>query len=83
MYEMYSPLLLSVEVIKLEKRLDDQLLYLRDTTPEHSYVPFNMDKVLHPPGAAVPVNTTKVGIMYWYVTITTKITTMVTVTITS
>ena len=61
LYDMYSPLLVGIEVIKLEKRLDDQLLYLRDTTPDHSYVPFDMDKVLHPPGAPIPVNTTKVS----------------------
>ena len=61
MYETYSPLIQSIEVIKLEKRLDDQLLYLRDTTPEHSYIPFDMEKVIHPPGAPVPINSTRVS----------------------
>jgi large subunit ribosomal protein L19 len=59
-YDLYSPLLLKIEVLKLEKRLDDELLYLRDVPPEHSTVPFDMEPVTLPPGATVPLNTIKV-----------------------
>jgi len=59
-YDLYSPLLLKIEVLKLEKRLDDELLYLRDTTPEHSTFPFDMEPVTLPPGVTVPLNTIKV-----------------------
>ena len=62
MYEMYCPTLQKLEVLKLEKRLDEELLYLRDAPAEYSTVPFNMDKVPHPPGAAVPLNTMKASI---------------------
>lgn len=57
---MYSPLIQKVEVLRLEKRLDDELFYLRDAPAEFSTVPFNLEAVSHPPGAPVPVNTTKV-----------------------
>jgi len=59
-YDLYSPLLLKIEVLKLEKRLDDELLYLRDAAAEHSTVPFDMEPVTLPPGATVPLNTIKV-----------------------
>lgn len=58
---MYSPLVQKVEVLRLEKRLDDELLYLRDAPPEYSTVPFNLEAVSHPPGAPVPINPLKVG----------------------
>lgn len=35
-YEMYDPSLHKIEVLRLEKRLDDELLYLRDALPEYS-----------------------------------------------
>ena len=60
MYDMYSPTILSVEVLKLEKRLDDQLYYLRDAPAEYSTFPFDMDPVPLPKGADVPLNTLKV-----------------------
>ncbi|XP_064594441.1 LOW QUALITY PROTEIN: large ribosomal subunit protein bL19m-like [Liolophura sinensis] len=60
MYEMYNPLIQKIEVLKLEKRLDDELFYLRDAPKEHSFFPQNMDPVQLPKGRAVPVNTTKV-----------------------
>ena len=35
MYELYNPMIRDITVIKLEKRLDDELLYLRDALPEY------------------------------------------------
>lgn len=68
MYEMYSPTIQKIEILKLEKRLDEELLYLRDAPADYSTIPFNMDRVPHPPGAAVPLNTSKVklGPRPWY-----------------
>ena len=60
-YEMYSPRILSIEVLKLEKRLDTALPYLKDAPIEYSTIPFDMKPVPHPPGAPVPINTIKVG----------------------
>ncbi|KAL7638721.1 UNVERIFIED_CONTAM: hypothetical protein RMT77_010254 [Armadillidium vulgare] len=58
-YEMYCPLIQSIEVLRLEKRLDDKLLYLRDCLPEYSTFPFDMEPEQLPEGAPVPVNTIK------------------------
>ncbi|CAG5120931.1 unnamed protein product [Candidula unifasciata] len=60
MYKMYNPTVLSVEVLKLEKRLDDQLYYLRNCPLEYSTFDFNMDPVILPRGSQVPVNPIKV-----------------------
>lgn len=60
MYELYNPVIQKIEVLKLEKRLDDRLFYLRDAPQEYSTVPFDMEAVTLPPGAQVPVNTTTV-----------------------
>lgn len=57
---MYCPLIQSIEVLRLEKRLDDKLLYLRDCLPEYSTFPFDMEPEQLPEGAPVPVNTIKV-----------------------
>jgi len=62
MYEIYSPLIQKIEVLKLEKRLDSNLLYLRDCPQEFSYIPFDMEKINHPPGTPVPVNDMKIKI---------------------
>lgn len=59
-YELYSPLLLRIEVLKLERRLDDDLSYLMDSPPEYSTVPLDMQPVPHPAGAPVPLNPLKV-----------------------
>ena len=61
MYELYSPLVQKIEVLKLEKRLDDELFYLRDCPAEYSTVPFDIEPVPHPPGAPVPINQIKVS----------------------
>jgi len=59
LYEMYDPTIHKVEVLKLEKRLDDELLYLRDALPEYSTFDVNMDSEGLPEGP-VPVNPIKV-----------------------
>lgn len=56
LYELYSPLLHKLEVLKLEKRTDAHLLYLRDALPEYSTIDPEMIAVKHPPGRPVPVN---------------------------
>ena len=60
MYELYNPTLLKIEVIRLEKRLDDDLSYLIDALPEYSTFSFNLEPVVHPAGSPVPVNPIKV-----------------------
>lgn len=55
-YDMYNPTIRNIEVLKLEKRLDNHLLYLRDALPEYSTLPENMVSVTHQEGAEVPVN---------------------------
>lgn len=60
MYNIYNPLVQRIEVLKLEKRLDDELYYLRDALPEYSTFPFNMETSVLPPGTPVPVNPLKV-----------------------
>ena len=40
----------------MEKRLDNELLYLRDAPLHYSAVPFDLEATPHPKGAAVPVN---------------------------
>ena len=59
-YELYSPTVQKIEVLKLEKRLDEHLRYLRDAPLEYSTVPFDMDATVLPPGVDVPVNDIKV-----------------------
>jgi large subunit ribosomal protein L19 len=60
MYELYNPTIQSIEVIKLEKRLDDNLVYLRDCPLEYSTIPFDMVPVRLPPGAKCPLNPIKI-----------------------
>lgn len=55
-YEMYSPRIQSIEVLKLEKRLDDNLMYLRDALPEYSTVDLDMKPVPITATGEVPVN---------------------------
>lgn len=59
-YQMYDPTLQKVELIRLEKRLDSELLYLRDAYPEYSTFDLNMEPEILPEGAPVPVNKTMV-----------------------
>lgn len=56
---LYDPTIQKIEVLKLEKRLDDELLYLRDALPEYSTFPLDMEPEILPEGTPVPVNTVK------------------------
>jgi large subunit ribosomal protein L19 len=49
-------------VVKLEKRLDDSLLYLRDALPEYSTFDMNMKPVILESSKEVPVN--KVSVVH-------------------
>ncbi|KAF2896637.1 hypothetical protein ILUMI_09540 [Ignelater luminosus] len=60
LYEMYDPVLSKIEVLRLEKRLDDELFYLRDALPEYSTFDSNMEPEIHPEGAPIPINPIKV-----------------------
>lgn len=64
-YDMYNPTIRSIEVLRLEKRLDDHLFYLRDADPENSTFPFDMEPEPHPPGQPVPVNRLRVKMKPW------------------
>lgn len=59
-YELYDPTIQKVEVLRLEKRLDDNLFYLRDALPEYSTFDENMEAEPLEEGAPVPVNDIKV-----------------------
>lgn len=56
LYEMYDPTIQKIEVIRLEKRLDDKLLYLRDALPQYSTFDVNGEPEILVDGAPVPVN---------------------------
>jgi large subunit ribosomal protein L19 len=56
MYYLYSPAVQKVETLRLEKRLDDELYYLRDAPLEYSTFPSDMDMEILPEGVPVPVN---------------------------
>lgn len=64
-YDLYNPLILSIEVLRLEKRLDDDLSYLRDALPEYSTIPVDMKPEPHEEGAEVPINKTLVKMKEW------------------
>lgn len=59
-YHLYDPTIEKIEVIKLEKRMDDELFYLRDALPEYSTFPLDMEPVIHPENTPIPINTTQV-----------------------
>lgn len=59
-YQLYSPKIANIEVLKLERRLDNDLNYLRDCDPKYSTFSFDMQPIHHPKGVAVPINTQKV-----------------------
>ncbi|CAL8392173.1 unnamed protein product [Arctogadus glacialis] len=62
-YEMYSPRVQQIEVLKLEKRLDDNLMYLRDALPEFCTVDTDMKPQPSSPTGEVPVNKTRVRML--------------------
>lgn len=60
LYELYDPTIKSIDVLRLEKRLDSELFYLRDALPEYSTFDPNMEMEILPEGASIPVNDIKV-----------------------
>jgi len=58
MYHIYSPTVVKIEVLRLERRLDDELYYLRDAPQEYSTVPFDMEPEILPEESSVPLNKT-------------------------
>ncbi|XP_040283388.1 39S ribosomal protein L19, mitochondrial [Bufo bufo] len=54
-YELYNPLIQDIQVLKLEKRVDDKLFYLRDALPEYSIFDVNMKPVISH-NSEVPLN---------------------------
>ena len=60
-YDIYCPLILSIETLRLEKRLDPHLMYLRDSLPDYSTFPMDMEQEPIPYGAPVPLNETQVS----------------------
>ena len=65
MFDAYSTSLHSIAVLKLEKRMDGQLFYLRDAPHEYSTVPFDFKPVVLPRGSPVPINSLKVHVAVW------------------
>ncbi|XP_050532657.1 39S ribosomal protein L19, mitochondrial [Daktulosphaira vitifoliae] len=59
-FQLYDPTVQKIEVLRLEKRLDDELLYLRDAPNEYSSYDENMEAEFLPEGSPVPINTTLV-----------------------
>ncbi|XP_043253476.1 39S ribosomal protein L19, mitochondrial [Colletes gigas] len=59
-YDLYDPAIQKIVCLRLEKRLDKELFYLRDAPPEYSTFPFDLEAELVPEGTPVPVNETKV-----------------------
>ncbi|KAM9273678.1 large ribosomal subunit protein bL19m [Cariama cristata] len=55
-YELYNPRIQAIEVLKLEKRLDDNLMYLRDALPEYSTFDMNMKPVSRLDHEEIPIN---------------------------
>lgn len=64
-YDLYNPTIREIEVLRLEKRLDDCLLYLRDALPEYSTFPFDMTPEPHTEGEPVPINPIRVQLKPW------------------
>lgn len=62
-YELYNPTIQKIEVIKLERRLDDNLLYLSDAPREFSQFAQDMTPVPHPKDAPVPLNKLQVPLL--------------------
>ncbi|KYN00457.1 PREDICTED: 39S ribosomal protein L19, mitochondrial [Cyphomyrmex costatus] len=62
LYELYDPAIQKIECLRLEKRLDPHLRYLRDAPAEYSTFPFDMEPEYLPEDTSVPVNEIKVQI---------------------
>lgn len=61
-YELYNPRIQKIEVLKLEKRLDDNLMYLRDALPEYSTVDPETKPVPFCSTGEVPVNKVRAAV---------------------
>ncbi|KAM4867464.1 large ribosomal subunit protein bL19m [Thomomys bottae] len=59
-FELYNPRIHEIQVVKLEKRLDDNLMYLRDALPEYSTFDVNMKPEIPQSNQEVPINELKV-----------------------
>jgi len=59
-YDLYNPTIVNITCLRLEKRLDENLRYLRDAPAEYSTVPFDMVPELRSADAPVPINTIKI-----------------------
>jgi len=55
-YDIYSPNIVSIETLKLEQRLDEELYYLRDAPAEYSTFAIDTEPELLPEGEPVPLN---------------------------
>jgi len=56
MYDMYAPSIQKIETLRLEKRLDDELFYLRDAPQEYSTFSEDMPMEILPEGTPTPLN---------------------------
>lgn len=59
-YDLYDPTIQKIELIRLEKRLDEKLFYLRDALPEYSTFDLKMEAETLGEGQPIPVNDIKV-----------------------
>jgi large subunit ribosomal protein L19 len=59
-YNLYNPTIQNIDVLVLEKRLDDDLSYLQDCPDVYSKIPFDLIPVKLAPGAEIPINEIKV-----------------------
>ncbi|XP_001365631.2 39S ribosomal protein L19, mitochondrial [Monodelphis domestica] len=55
-FDLYSPRIQEIQVMRLEKRLDDNLMYLRDALPEYSTFELDMKPEAPASSGEVPVN---------------------------
>ena len=59
-YELYDPAIQKIDCLRLEKRLDSHLRYLRDAPAEYSTFPFDLEPEYLLEDAPVPVNEIKI-----------------------
>ncbi|XP_029281272.1 large ribosomal subunit protein bL19m [Cottoperca gobio] len=62
-YDMYSPRIQKIDLLRFEKRLDDNLMYLRDALPEYSTVDQDMKPEPFSLTGEVPLNDLKVKML--------------------
>ena len=64
-YDLYNPMILSINIIKLQKSLDDELIYLRDAFPEYSTFPEDMKPEVLEDSSEVPIDKRLVKMKPW------------------